>query len=156
MKKQIFMTSFILLFSQVSYGATWVEMPSYPQKTAPIKVFIDIDSVEKHYFNNYNKKNFYLTAWIKHIMPYSRMLGNGQSYNQTRIFTYVDCSNKKLTRDEIVGYTNLERLVAHETFSISKKSSYTWERVVPDTVGDADLNAICIAYDKKVQFGLIK
>ena len=149
MKKIILMT-LLLASSQMAMAVNWFENPSNPQN--PQKLFIDLDSVQKHQFSN--SRDYYITAWVKVIHPNNRVASNGQVYNTLTIFSYFDCKNRKMTDEELIGYYDSNRnAVSYEKYNINKHSSANWTNVAPNTMGEALFYMGCDAYEIGTKYG---
>lgn len=146
--KKLVLASLILASSQMAVAVNWVENPS---NVGNGTMFIDIDSIKKHYFPN--NKGFYLTAWIRNVSPIVKYV-DGKPYNIKHIFMYIDCNNEKSSFEEIVGYYNNNiNPVAHERYNVIKHSSDSWSRFPPTTLGAEEIKAVCNAYQIGLQYG---
>lgn len=148
--KKLMLASFLLSFCQMAMAVNWFANPNNPDNA--MQIFIDLDSVQKHHFKN--KKDFYLTAWIKTVSQNDRVASNGQLYNTVTVFTYFDCKNRKTADEEILGYyRNYTNAVSYEKYNVNKTSSATWRRVAPNTMSEALLHMACDAYEIGSKYG---
>ncbi len=148
--KKLILASLLLASSQMAMAVNWFENPSNPEN--PQKLFIDLDSIQKHQFGH--SQDFYITAWVKVIHPNNRVASNGQIYNTLTILSYFDCKNRKIADEEFIGYYNDNRnAVSYEKYNINKYSSASWTNVVPNTMGEALFYMGCDAYEIGTKHG---
>lgn len=148
--KKLVLASLFLAVSQMTMAVNWFENPSNPQN--PQKLFIDLDSVQKHQFSN--SRDYYITAWVKVIHPNNRVAYNGQVYNTLSIFSYFDCKNRKMADEIFLGYYgNNRNVVSYEKYNINKNSSENWTKVAPNTMGEALFHMGCDAYEIGTKYG---
>lgn len=147
--KKLVLASVILASGQMAMAANWVNTGVSSKIDNEIN-YIDFDSVSGYYFNNYDKTNYYVTAWIKTDYPTAQKLKDGRSYRQMKKLWYVDCLAEKITTGDVAVYSSNGNLVwSNQNSYISTYSSSNWDRVIPDTVGDGLAKFICLAYGIK-------
>lgn len=148
--RKFILVGLILISSQMVMAVNWFENPSNPNN--PQKLFIDLDSIQKHQFSN--GRDHYLTAWVKVVYPNNKFASNGQPYNTLTIFKYLDCKNRKMADEEFIGYYgNNRNAVSYEKYNINKNSSSSWTRVVPNSMGEALFYMGCDAYKIGTKYG---
>lgn len=65
--KKLILLGLLLSSSQVAMAVNWVNTGVTGEQKQII--WIDIDSISGYYFNNYDKNNYYVTAWLKFDYP---------------------------------------------------------------------------------------
>lgn len=103
-------------------------------------IHVDYDSLKWHSFTSGGR---YYTAWTKTTYPSAQKTSGGKLYRETKDFQYFDCSNQKWDFDAIYYYTSTGQPVDSATWTVSTTSSATWQRVIPDTVGETKLDSVC-------------
>lgn len=120
-------------------AADWRFIPA-GSKALNENIYVDYDSLKRHSFTGGGR---YYTAWIKVTYPSAQKLPNGKLYRELKAFEYFDCSNQKLNSDAEYYYTSTGQLVDSATWTVSTTSSATWQRMIPDTVGETLLDSVC-------------
>lgn len=101
---------------------------------------IDRDSIQTRRFTS---GGTYVAAWWKIDYHQAQELSYGKKYWQTKIFDYYDCVARKTAYDYAVIYDKQDNYVYSSEKHISTYSSKDWNRVVPDTVGEHQLDYVC-------------
>lgn len=146
--KKLMLAGLILASSQMAMAVNWINAYSSSVEGNET-TYVDFDSIQRFYFNSYDKTNYYVTAWVKKEYPTAQKLNNGKSYRQEKTYWYVDCLSHKYAIEQAVYHTSAGKLVDTQKDYVSTHSSGNWLRVVPDSVGHTISNAICIGYNVK-------
>ncbi|OBX84032.1 surface-adhesin E family protein [Moraxella nonliquefaciens] len=146
--KKLILLGLLLSSSQVAMAVNWVNTGVTGEQKQII--WIDIDSISGYYFNNYDKNNYYVTAWLKFDYPTSQKLRDGRSYHQVKELWYFDCLAGKSNYGDVVFYaSNGNLVVSGKNNHLSTYSSSNWDRIVPDTVADGLSKTTCNFYNIK-------
>lgn len=149
MKKQIIFSAILMvgISAQSAMGANWVDTFASSAENKE-KNSLDLSTIKGYYFDyDYSHtKGYYVTAWIKADYRTPQKLNNGKLYRQTKTLYYFDCDNKKLVNGEMIFYTSTGGLVASQKGYATTYTSDSWNKAIPDSVGDALLNSACNAY----------
>lgn len=103
-------------------------------------IHVDYDSLKRHSFTSGGR---YYTAWAKTTYPSAQKSYYGKLYRELKSFEYFDCSNQKLNFDAEYYYTSTGQLVDSATLPVSTTSSATWQRTIPDSIGETKLDSVC-------------
>lgn len=147
--KKFILASLILASSQVAMAANWVN--SYASSIEDKETtYIDFDSIQGYYFNNYDKTNYYVTAWVKSIFNSDKILVNhGGKYRKRVDLWYIDCINKKATQSDMIFYNNSGKLIFNGSMPVDTYSSSHWNKIVPGSIGEQLAKEICSIYPFK-------
>lgn len=147
--QKLFFVLSLMLVSQFTSATNWLLSPAssieYKETT-----YIDYDSVAGYFFNGYDKTNFYVTAWVRKDYPTAQKLNNGKLFRQEKSFWYVDCLNSKINVGDTIWQMNNGKLVGSSKGYVMTYSSDSWQRVVPDSIGQATAQSICSYYNIKM------
>lgn len=147
-QKFLFSLSLVML-SQSVIATNWVFSPASSTDSKET-TYIDYDSITGYFFNNYDKTNFYVTAWVRKDYPTAQKLNNGKLFHQEKSFWYVDCLNSKIDVGDTIWQMNNGKLVGSSKGYVMTYSSDNWQRVVPDSIGQATAQSICSYYNIKM------
>ncbi|ELA08058.1 hypothetical protein MOMA_05841 [Moraxella macacae 0408225] len=151
--KKLMLASLLLISSQMTMAADWALVGT---GMAGKKISIDNDSIQGYYFNGYDKDKYYVTAWVKYNYPKLQTIPSGKSkgkkYKEDRSFWYADCLNNKHNIGEIHYYSVSGAVVHSEKYYVSTSSSDSWERIIPDTVGEKITERMCAIYQLKQSY----
>lgn len=146
--KKFILAGLLLASGQMALAAFWIPTGASSDVYKEI-IGVDYDSISAYHFNSYDKDSYYVTAWVKTDYPTAQKLNNGKLYLQVKGLWYVDCLGKRVTWGDTVYYGSNGNVVASERNYVNTHSSSNWNRVIPDTIGEAVSEFICGAYDGK-------
>ncbi len=105
------------------------------------KDYIDLDSIQADYLTNDTPV---MTAWSQTEYKQAQDIGNGKKIWSSKNFIYFDCRARKSDTEYLAGYDKQGKVVASGNIpSFSRYSSINWERVIPDSLGEIELNTVC-------------
>lgn len=79
---------------------------------------------------------------MEYATPQKSPLSPYQSYNEIKAFWYYDCQAKKSKFESLHYYFNGQSIDSLNK-TVSTHSSASWDRVVPDSVGETKLDFVC-------------
>lgn len=142
--KKLALLALLAMTSSSALAANWFDI-GVSSKERKEKTFVDLESVQGYYFNSYNKDKYYVMAWVKTEFSTVQKLAD-KSYYESKGLWYVDCAAKKFHIVDLNFYTKGGKVVWSNKEYVSTYSSDGWDRVIPDTLGDATLQQICTIY----------
>lgn len=149
--KKILLIGFLLSNYLMANGANWFPM-SASSLVDKEKNYFDANTITGYYFDyDYAKnKGYYITAWLKTDYPTAQKLNNGKLYRQVKQLNYFDCNSNKIGFGDMVFYTSNGKLVASQNIYIPTYSSDSWQKIIPDTVGEMKLLEVCNYYKNSI------
>jgi hypothetical protein len=120
-----------LVRTSVSANANWVEF--YP------KDYLDTNSIELN-------EDRYISYWIKSLNNGSFQNINSKKVWYLMVYKIADCTEKKLATKAIISY-DIDGNVIESSYLPDYRlfSMYNFEKVIPDTIGELELDFICKA-----------
>lgn len=128
----------LLTLASTAHAANWVHVSTDINDN---KRYIDTDSIQTHRFSGGGD---YKTFWNK--WEYSNTQKQDyppyKSYNEVKAFEYYDCTAKRMEVESVHYYLNGQPVSSSSDY-VPTSSSATWDRVVPDSVGEGKLDFVC-------------
>ncbi len=135
--KKLLVVVLTTVMTQQAMAAIWFELG----ENTTGKLYIDLDSIQAVYLVNGAPV---MTAWTQTEYKQAQVASNGKKYWSTTSFRYFDCRARKSAIEYIAIYDKQGGVVVSgNNPDFSRYSSANWQRVVPDSVGEIELNTVC-------------
>lgn len=147
--KKLVLASLFLAVSQMAVAVNWVNANANSVANNETN-YIDFDSIQGYYFNNSDKVNYYITAWVKAVYPKLQTLEeSGNKYKESVHLYYIDCNRNKVFNSEVHFYNASGIAVNGAKRHINTYSSDSWDKIIPGTVNYYLTKNICSMYQSK-------
>lgn len=119
----------LISITTAAHASNWIQIATTHNGSRLIS--IDIDSIKED--------SGYVAAWTKKDLKHPIKLPGGKLYDSTKLHMLFDCSGRRTQIEYAAYYLKGESV----DYYSEKLSPSGFDETIPDSVGEAELNAAC-------------